>query len=66
MQDGQRKQVVLLNEFQEKTRFYKFWTIESDICAIAEEFPNSHQMAFFACSRVILDHGAHSGGFPTK
>ena len=66
MQDSQRRQVVLLNEFNEKTRFYHLWSIENDIRSIAEEYPNSHQTAFFSCSRTILDHGAHSGCFKSK
>ena len=66
MQDSQRRQVIPLNEFNERTRYYKMWPIENDIREIAEEYPNSHQTAFFSCGRTILDLSSHSGGFKTK
>ena len=36
MQDNHRKQVIVLNEFNDKTRFYKLWPIENDIQSIAK------------------------------
>ena len=38
--DGQ--QVVLLNQFDERTRYYKMWSAERDIREIAETFANSY------------------------
>ena len=36
------KQVVLLNEFNASSGFYKFWGIEEQIRSVAELFPNSY------------------------
>ena len=36
------KQVVLLNEFNADTGFYKFWGIEENIRALSELYPNSY------------------------
>ena len=45
------QQIMLLNEFNNKTGFYKHWTIESDIREIANTFSNSYQVAIIAASR---------------
>ena len=66
MQDNNRKQVIVLNEFNERTKFYKLWSIENDIQTIAKKHANSYQLAFFNCGREVLDFGLHSGGFPSK
>ena len=42
MQDNHRKQVIVLNEFNDKTRFYKLWPIENDIQTIAKKHANSY------------------------
>ena len=66
IQDSQRKQALVLNEFHDKTRYYKLWPLENNIRPLAEDFSNSYHIVFCVCSRAILDHGVHSGGFPTK
>lgn len=63
------KQVVLLNEFHAGTGFYRAWGVENDIRDIAETFPNSYQIAFFACCRELWnseDHGGCIGGTKEK
>ena len=57
------QQIMLLNEFNDKTGFYKHWAIENDIREIASTFPNSYQVAMFAASRQIMRASIHSGGF---
>ena len=57
MQQGSR-QVLLLNEFKEKSNgkgFYKVWGAEADIREIARTFPNSYSIAFFTSSREIIE-----------
>ena len=56
------RQVVLLNEWDKRSSFYKKWGIEGEIRDIAWHFPNSYQMGFFACCREILLRDIHSGG----
>ena len=36
------KQVMLLNEFNKSTGFYKFWGIEGEVRGIAQKHPNSY------------------------
>ena len=55
------KQIVLLNEFNKGTGFYKAWGIEQDIRDVAEMFPNSYQIAFFACCRELWNSETHGG-----
>ena len=50
----------MLNEF--KDGFYKFWGVEADIRTIAETFPNSYMMAFFACCRELKQPSKHTEG----
>ena len=58
------KQVVLLNEFNRGTAFYKFWGIEGQIRATAELFPNSYQIGIFACCRQIYLQSRDAGCLP--
>ena len=57
------QQIMLLNEFNDKTRFYKHWSIESDIREIASSFPNSYQVAMLACSRQVKRASIHTCGY---
>ena len=57
------KQVVLLNEFEPNRGFYKWWGVEEDVRTLAELFPNSYQIAIFACCRQIYDPTRDSGCF---
>ena len=56
------KQVLLLNQFDRSSGFYKKWGAEGDIRSIAQMFPNSYQLAFFACCREVWIKTVHSGG----
>ena len=53
------RQVVLLNEFDAKRKFYKWWNIEERIRKFAARFENSHFLAFFACCREYYNKEKH-------
>jgi len=53
------QQVLLINEFEKSRNFYKKFTVEGKIRAMAESFPNSYSLAFFACCREIYDKERH-------
>ena len=36
------KQVLLLNEYNEETGYYKWWGIEGEVRNVGERFPNSY------------------------
>ena len=55
--------MLLTNEFDPITKFYKTICSESDIRAIARRFSNSYQLAVFDCSRLILNRQLHSGHY---
>ena len=55
------QQVLLINEFNEETRFYKWLDIESNIREIAAKYSNSYQLAFMDCSREIYSIMKHKG-----
>ena len=55
------KQMVVLNQFDKSTRFYKMWGIEGIIRSITSMFKNTYVIAFFACCREIYDEDRHSG-----
>ena len=55
------QQVLLVNEFDKASSFYKKFTVEAKIRALAEAFPNSYSLAFFACCREIYDKTRHQG-----
>ena len=48
------KQMVLLNEFDERTKYFKTWAIEHDIHAIAKSYKNTHSIAILRLSRKIF------------
>ena len=56
-------QVVLINEFDTNTRFYKFLGIENKVRFFANSYSNSYVMAFFACCREIWDPTKHCNCF---
>ena len=62
MQDSGR-QVVLLNDFDEKTGFYRRWQIEFDIRDRAKDYRNTYQIAVFACCREHFRTTYHCGLF---
>ena len=55
------QQVVLLNEFDKQSNWYKMLNVEAKIRVIAQMNPNSYQLAFFACCREIYDKTYHIG-----
>ena len=55
------QQVVLLNEFDKATNWYKMLNVEAKIRVIAQMNPNSYQLAFFACCREIYEKTYHIG-----
>jgi len=57
---------MLLNEFNEDTRFYKTWEIESEIRDIACTYANSYSIGIFACCREVMVDSLHSGGFESR
>ena len=54
-------QGVVVNEFDEKTGFYKIWKAEAMIRVLARLFPNSYHLGFFACCREVHDPFRHTG-----
>ena len=56
-------QVVVINEYDKETRFYRLWKIENMIRTFARMFPNSFHLAFFACCREIFNPEYHRGGY---
>ena len=54
-------QTVVINEFDEKTRFYKIWGVESDIRDWTENNANVYIVCFFACCRELHNATRHSG-----
>ena len=55
------QQVLLLNEFDKQSNWYKMLNVEAKIRVIAQMCPNSYQLAFFACCREIYDKSYHFG-----
>ena len=54
-------QGVVVNEFDENTGFYKIWKVESMVRTLADIFPNSYHLTFFACCREVFDPFRHTG-----
>ena len=56
-------QVVLLNVYDRRHGYYKFWHIEAFIRKLARENPNSFHYANFLCCREVLEnkHGCFAG-----
>ena len=55
------QQVLLLNEFDKKTNWYKMLMVETKIRTLAKICPNSYQVAFFGCCREVYDKSFHNG-----
>ena len=54
MKDGM--QCLVLNEFDTQTNFYKLLPVEDKIRLYGTVFPNSYNIAIFACCREVWDH----------
>ena len=57
------RQVLLVNDFDKNTAFYRMWGVENDIRTSAKNNHNSYQIALFACCREIHSTQKHSGLF---
>ena len=57
------RQVLLVNDFDKKTAFYRMWGVENDIRTLAKNNSNSYSVALFACCREIHSTQKHSGLF---
>ena len=55
------QQIVLLNEYDKPSKWYKMLHVEGKIRVLSSMFPNSYQLAFFACCREIYDKTHHVG-----
>ena len=55
-------EVVLVNEFDGRSTFYKFCSVEKDVRLIAELFKNTYQIVIFACRREVFNRTIHCGG----
>ena len=60
MQDSGR-QVVLLNDFNEKIGFFRRWQVEFDIRDRASAYRNTYQIAIVACCREHFRETYHCG-----
>lgn len=58
-------QVLLINEFDDNTKFYKKFQLEKKLRTFAKMYPNTYNMAFCACCREIFNEERHFG-FKTK
>ena len=56
------RQVVLLNEFDNKKKFYKIAPAEIEIRNMASKFSNSFHFCSFACCREVYIGAIHTGG----
>ena len=56
-------QVLLYNEFDKKTGFYKMFKAEEIIRNMAAEFDNSYLMGIFACCRQIFNTDQLEGNY---
>ena len=62
--DGQL--VILLNQFDKATRYYKFIGVEKKMRTIAEMYANTYQVAFFTTCKQNYIEKLHTGiGFPS-
>ena len=53
------QQVLLVNEFDKPSNFYKKLDVEAKIRTMSEACPNTYSLAFFACCREIYDKTRH-------
>ena len=49
------KQVMLMNEYNDKTGFYKFYGVEAMVRTNSQRFPNSYSICLFACCRELMN-----------
>ena len=57
------RQIVLINQYDKKTRFYKLWSIEADIRGMAKNNTNAYVIGLFACCREIFNNQKHCNLF---
>ena len=56
-------QIVLINEYDPKTGFFKIWAIEYDIRRLAKDNTNAYIIGLMACCREMFSSQKHSGLF---
>jgi len=54
-------QVMLINEYDQRFKYYKYWESENDLRDIAQNFSNAYVLAFYACCREVYNHEKHKG-----
>ena len=59
IQDG--RQVILVNEFNQKKGFYRFYGAEENMRMTAMTYSNAYIVGIFACCREIFLVTEHSG-----
>ena len=57
------RQIILINQYDKKTGFYKLWGIEADIRRLAKANTNAYIIGLFACCREIFSSTKHCGLF---
>ena len=57
------RQIVLINEYNPKTGFFKIWGIEADIRRLAKDNTNAYIIGLMACCREIFSSKKHCGLF---
>ena len=64
--DRNSQQNLVLNEYDEKTEFYRLMQIEYRIRYLSEQLPNGYFVAFFACCRELFSPNRHCGCVQAK
>ena len=59
LKDGQ--QVLVLNEYDQKTSFYKLYMAEKKLRTLARVFTNSYLIGIFACCRQLYNQNDMKG-----
>ena len=49
-------QAVVVNEYNQRLRYYKLWYVENMIRKFARSHPNSFHLSIFACCREVFEN----------
>ena len=55
--------MVVINDWEKRTTFYKMWPAEADIRDLAKKNNNAYFIGIFACCREIYNPKTHRGLF---
>ena len=58
--------MILLNQFEKSTGFYKLVAAEENVRVVATSCTNAYFITLFACQREVLIRNVHSGGFTAE